>query len=186
MEQIFQRGVWIRKAEGAPHLPVSVTTDTSTASRTQAAQKFNTLQVTIAQTAVIITGDNPNLWHSSTDITQNRLEKFKSRTSFLNFPVTTPCHLSYGCSISILSSLRLIFLVFFSLGKTTFHSKAFQDMPPPCFSCSLSPQFHWGDPRAFPHWTGTNNTLTQGNWAHLLITRTKRSLTPHSPLPSPH
>lgn len=29
---------------------------------------------------------------------------------------------------------------------TTFHSKAFQDRPPPCFSCSLSPQFHWVDP----------------------------------------
>lgn len=29
---------------------------------------------------------------------------------------------------------------------TAFHSKAFQDRPPPCFSCSLSPQFHWVDP----------------------------------------
>lgn len=69
---------------------------------------------------------------------------------------------------------------------TTFLSKAFQVMPPLCCACSLSPQLHWGDPvTELSHMElGTNNALAQGNWAHLLINRAKRSLTPHSPLPS--
>lgn len=69
---------------------------------------------------------------------------------------------------------------------TTLLSKAFQVMPPPCFSCSLSPQLLWGDPltELSHRELGTNKALTQSNWAHLLINRAQRSLTPHSPLPS--
>lgn len=58
-------------------------------------------------------------------------------------------------------------------------------MPPPCFSCSFSPTpLRWFPQQSFP----------TGNWALImhwhkvteliLINRTQRSLTPHSPLPS--